>query len=765
MPAPYPAQRDRHRRAAALPLSSLAAAVLMLFHAPHAAAAEPAPVEELQSVTVVGTTPLLGLGTPLTQVPGNVQLFNARQLGTQHNRNLTDFLERNATSVSLNSAQGNPYQPDVNFRGFEASPLLGTPQGLSVFQDGVRINEPFGDTVNWDILAQSAIASMQVIPGSNPLFGLNTLGGALAIQTKSGRDAPGGELEVSAGTFGRKTAQFSQGGVHDRLDYFVTANAANDNGWAEHNSSAVRQFFGKLGYADQDSTLSASLTAADNRLEGSQTTPREFLDRRNEAYTYPDQNRNQATMLSLNGTHSFSDTLQLAANAYYRKFRNDNFSSNVNGGFGALDPLTGALDTTQATNTRSIVDQDSFGFGAQLTQLGKLATLDNQLIVGVSGDFANARFTQYQQDAAFNETRGTFGVSDFAQNTDAQTRNSNLGVFLTDTLALTKQWSVTASARYNHAQVSIADRTGAQPLLNGQHSFSRLNPAFGVTYNPSSWVTAYANYSEGLRAPTAIELACADPNAPCSLPNNFLADPALAPVVAKTTELGARGRLGAKASWNASIFRSELHDDIAFVSSNGAATNTGFFQNVGKTRRQGFEAGVQTQWGPVRLSANYTFLDATYQTAFTESSPSNSSADANGNIAVQPGNQIPGLPRNMVRVRADYAITPAWTLGAAATYRTAVFARGDENNQDAGGKIPGYALLDLDTTYNVTKKLQVFARVNNVFNRHYADFGVLGQNFFNGPGRTFDPVDVTNTQFVGVGTPRGAWVGMRYAWD
>src|SRR5215217_1500541 len=144
---------------------------------PAPAADNPAEALELLRVEVIGTTPLSGLGTPLKDVPANVQVYRSNEFGKQRPGGLAEFLQNNPTSVTVNAAQGNPYQPDISFRGFTASPLVGVPQGLSVFQDGVRINEPFGDVVNWDLLPQSAIASLQLIPGSNPLFGLNTLGG------------------------------------------------------------------------------------------------------------------------------------------------------------------------------------------------------------------------------------------------------------------------------------------------------------------------------------------------------------------------------------------------------------------------------------------------------------------------------------------------------------------------------------------------------------------------------------------------------------
>ena len=721
-------------------------------------------IQVMPVVTVIGTTPLSGLGLPLTEIPAAVQNVGAKEIEAQHPNSITDYLAQNVTSVTLNSSQGNPYQPDVNYRGFTASPLLGTPQGLSVFQDGVRINEPFGDVVNWDLLAQSAIERIEVMPGSNPLFGLNTLGGAISITTKNGRDNPGGSVEVEGGSFGRRSVVFQQGGQYNNLDYFFTANDEADQGWAEHNPSRVKQLFGKVGYTDAQTAIGLSLSAADNNLQGTQTIPRSFLDNPRQAYSYPDVNQNRAIMLNLTGKHDFSDALQLSGNAYYRHYNNDNTSSNVNNDYGSVDPVTGEIDTTTANNTRSVIAQDSYGFALQLGVNGKLAGMDNQLTTGVSGDFANARFTQYYQDAQFTADRETIGIDDYTLQTNASTRNSNLGVFVTDTLSLTRTVALTASARYNHASVNIDDLTGTQPLLNGSHSFSRINPALGVTYNPVPWLTAYASYNEGTRTPTAIELACADPAAPCSLPNDFIADPALKPVISRTFEAGARGNLTSAFHWSGAIFRTDLHDDIAFVSSNAATSSTGYFQNVGTTRRQGFELNARGQAGPLAVTASYTYLRATYQSSFVEQSASNSSANAQGNVTVNPGDRIPGIPQNTLKLRFDYAAMSTWNVGANVLYRSSIFARGDENNQDVNGQIAGYFVVDLDTTYQVTKQLQVFAHLDNLFNKRYADFGILGENFFNGPGHSFSGDDVTNEQFLGLGAPRGVWVGLRYAW-
>ncbi|CAB3683733.1 TonB-dependent receptor [Paraburkholderia rhynchosiae] len=718
----------------------------------------------LTPVVVVGTTPLLGIGTPLAQVPANVQTVRAQDIEQQHRSTLTDYFAKNLPSVDIADAQGNPYQMNVNYRGFTASPLLGTPQGISVFVDGVRVNEPFGDVVNWDVLPQQAIDTIQLIPGSNPTYGLNTLGGALAITTKNGKTSPGGEAELALGSWGRKTAQIEQGGtIGQNVDYYVTGNVANDNGWAEQNASRVRQIFGKLRYTDADTTLSLSAGGADNDLHGTQTIPRSFLGNPKQPYTYPDQNLNSAGYVTLSGEHYFSDNVELSGNAYYRHFRNSNVSSNANPNFGSVDD-GGGIDTTQATNEKSVVSTDSYGASLQLTLLGKLGGMENQFVAGVSADIANSRYTESSQDAVFTDSRATVGIGDFTQQTAAKTHNGNYGIYLQDTLSLTKQWSLTLAGRYNWADATIGDESGVQPQLNGHHTFSRFNPAVGINWNPTSAFTAYATYNEGMRSPTAIELACADPAAPCSLPNDFVSDPSLQPVISKTFEIGARGRIGQATTWSAAAYRTTLINDIEFISSNGAASNQGFFQNVGRTRRQGLELSGHSQLGPVAVTASYSYIDATYRSGWAESRPSNSSADANGNISVKPGDHLPGIPANTVKLQLDYAATAKWKVGANLTWRGGIYAQGDENNQDVNGKIAGYLLLDLDTSYQVTKQLQVFANVTNLLDKRYASFGTLGENFFNGPNHTFDGANPSNEQFVGPGAPRGFWVGLRYAW-
>ena len=742
------------------------AGVALVLGADAASAQNRAEALELPAVEVIGTTPLPGLGLPLRDVPANVQLFGNRALANQRSPTLTQFLDQNANSVNAASGQGNPFQQSLNFRGFAASPLLGTPQGVSVFQDGVRINEAFGDVVNWDLVPPSAISSIQLIPGSVSAFGLNTLGGALAIYTKSGAQYPGAAVELSGGSFRRKDAVFEYGGTHERLDYFATGHVADDAGWAEHNPSRVRQFFGKIGYQDDVTDFDVSATLADNALEGTQTLPLSMLGNPRQAYTYPDRNENRLGFVTAKGSRFLSDALLLGGNAYYRRYRTTNFSSNVNDDFGTPDPETGVAQTNEATNDLSTVDQSSWGIGFQLTANGRMAGLAHQLAIGASGDFGRTRFVQHVQPASFAPDRATVATGAFATATDVDLRNDYYGLFVTDTVTLSEQWAVTVGGRYNRARIVIGDRSGDDAALDGTHTFSRFNPALGVTYNPSTAVTVYAGYNEGMRAPTPIELTCADPSAPCKLPNQFLADPPLAKVVAKTIEGGARGKFGAHASWSIAAYRTDLRDDIQFIASGSGAANAGYFQNVGRSRRQGLEANGATRIGDWTFDVRYNHIDATYRSAFVASSPNNSSADAAGAISVQPGNRIPAVPRDSVKVRAEYAAGERFAVGINVVYASSQYALGDENNQDVHGRLPSYAVVHLDARYQASPDLQFFMQIANLFDRRYQSIALLGANVFTGPGGSFGPahgVDPVAEQFRAPGAPRGIWAGLRYS--
>lgn len=731
------------------------------------AQADDAPaVVALQSVVVVGTTILPGQGVPLSEVPSNVQTLQGASLKSPRASTLAQALDQGVGSVNVNDTSGNAFQLDVNFRGFTASPALGTPQGLSVFLDGVRVNEVFGDTVNWDLIPEGAIARIAVVPGSNPVFGLNTLGGALSVTTRDGFDESGGEVRAWGGQWGRKAVDF-EGGVHDaHLAAFVAGNVLHEDGWGDNDPSRVGQLFAKVGWRADHDRADLSLSLANTRLEGNQTLPVTWLSDYRAAYSWPDFQSNRLVFVNANASHRFDADLLVEGNAFHRQLKTFVFNSNVNEDF---DPTRAVGDGNQPTgNAINDVAQSRSGASMQLTSATAVAGHANHLSAGASFESGFTAFTQSSQEAG--SSRDTTSDKPVSLDTSLHARASAAGLFATDTLGLGAKTFLNLAGRYNVAHVDLSDRLGT--ALNGRHTFRRFNPSVGLTTNPSDAVTLYGTYNEGMRVPTPVELSCADPNAPCSLPNAFSSDPDLKPVISHNVELGARGQATEALRWSAAVFRTELRDDIQFISSGGGATSAGYFQNVGDTRRQGAEFGLDATAGALTLGAHYSLVDATFRTPLVLNRPDNSTAAPIScaqctDIQVRPGNHLPSIPRHTFKLRADYAFGEAASLGATLVAQGSQYARGDENNADVNGKTPGFALVSVDGRMRLGAGWEAFANVFNLFNRRTSNFATLGENVFTGPGRVFDATGASwrAEQFRTAGAPRGIWAGLTWHFD
>lgn len=740
-------------------------AILAAYAMPQLALAENrAEAIELGKIEVVGVTPLSSLGVPINQVPSNVQVAKAKDIQDQHGLSIADYMSQNMAGVNINEAQNNPYQPDVNFRGFTASPLVGTPQGLSVYQDGVRVNEPFGDTVNWDLIPQNAISSIALMPGSNPLFGLNTLGGAVSVQTKSGEHNPGGGIQLSGGSWGRKAVEGEYGGKLDNgVSYFFAGNKFKEDGWRDASPSDVLQGFAKLGWSNDKTDVDVSFTGADNELTGNGYQAQSMLQTlgRQSIYTKPDITKNKLAFINAKVSTWLSDEFLFTSNAYYRKNRTSSYNGDLNGNWAIIGDKEGVINQGKTS-------QKSYGLGAQLTWV----TEKNQLTAGASADLARIGFEQTSQlFSTFDTARGLGGTLDPA-NTDVllNGRSRTWSVFATDTYNVTSKLALTASGRYNNTRINNEDlQLASGPgSLSGAATYQRFNPALGFTYSFVPELNVYAGYNEGNRAPSIVEMGCSDPAVPCNLPNAMAGDPpTLNQVVAKTFEGGVRGKLGKTANWSMSAYHATNSDDLQFIAANTAGT--GYFKNVGDTRRVGLDLSLSAVTGDFRWSAGYSFIKATYESTFDIASNVNSS-NIGGVITVNPGDNIPGIPKHQFKFRTEWRAMPTWTIGATAVLFADQYARGNENNQHqadsatyfGSGKIGGYGVLNLDTRYTLANTgWQVFAKVNNVFDRDYYTSAMLGTNGFTANG-AFANGTGANETFLAPGAPRAGWVGLRY---
>ncbi len=734
--------------------------------------------ERLDAIDVISTTPLHGVEIERNRLPMHTEIATDNDLKRQQSLDLSEFLNQKIGSVFLNQAQSNPLQPDLYYRGFVASPLMGLPQGMSVYMDGVRINEPFGDTVNWSVIPESAIAGINLMSGSNPLFGLNTLGGALSVRTKNGFTHPGAEAEISGGSFGRWTTTASIGGSRENLGYFVTGNYFEEDGWRDHSPSESKQLFGNLAWQGEEGSLDLTLSLSDSNLIGNGPLPVDLLEESRETiFTRPDITDQEAALLRLGGPRALGENVILEGALYYRNSKIDALNGDdsdfeecadpLNAGFvcstedGAeeivLDqngnPVVAGEAVDGATVNRSATDQDTLGFSLQAAFLQPLAERENQLIAGMAADSSQVDFTSSTELGSLDDSRQAIGSGIFVEDsyTAVETETRNLSFYLTDTWSVSEQLALTLSGRWNRTEIELRDQLGT--ALNGDHSFSRFNPAAGLAYDLTPGINLYAGYSESNRAPTAMELTCADPDDPCRLPNAFLSDPPLEQVVAKTWEAGLRGTLPGLA-WHLGLFQTTNQDDILFISA-GALTNEGYFDNVGETLRRGLELNLSGKLADDRLdwSLSYTWLKATFEENLNLPSANNPFAVA-GEILVEPGDRLPGLPENLLKAGLTYRLTPKLSLGLDAQYSSGIVMRGDEANLDQ--EIDGYSLFHLRGEYQATDKLRLFAKVDNLFDTEYETFGLYGEaDGVLGPA--YD-----NPRFLSPGSPRAIYAGIAY---
>lgn len=780
-------------------LSSCAAA---LWLAPARAGESPDTGQQLQPI-VVSATALAGAPIDIDKIPGNVQLLSAADLSRDGPASLSGAMNSRISSISINDAADDPFQPDILYRGFEASPVLGTPQGLAVYQNGVRINEAFGDTVNWDLFPDVAINRVELI-SSNPVYGLNALGGAISMSMKNGFDYQGTDLELSGGAYGLHSAVAQFGTDSGPFAFYVAGRALDSTGWRQFSQDRIRQLYAVVSAHLERASFDLSYTRADNALNGQGPAPvQELAVNRSLVFTGPQNNVNTLDFLTLNGSVTVTDSWSLQSVLYYRQYAqsvangnttNYTACTNAVGSLcqpDGLTPLVNAAGQTlpdiSAGGTVLIGENDfelihSYGRGAALQSTTSVPLLGhaNQFIAGGSVDYALANFYSGAQIGVLNPQllvlpsnlnvdtpENSPAAAQFGDAVPVSVRSVNkaYSLYATDTLDVTPAFSLTASGRYNIAYIDLQDQLGTN--LTGDNRYSHFNPAIGATYKLLPALTVYGGLSENTRTPTASEIECSNPLQPCLLPTNLAGDPpTLRQVVAHTSELGLRGRIAAVFSaadamaWNLSVFRTLLHDDIYGIAT---SISQGFFRNIGATRRQGVEAGVNYQAGGWSAFANYSYVAATFQSALTVPSPSNPFQDVNGNIQVEPGDHLPGIPQHRLKIGADYRILPDWTLGATLNVISDFYYVGDESNQLA--PIAGYRTVSLHSSYKPTRKLEVFASINNLFNARYATWGILSDpTGIGAPG--VPPNAVTNgpgvdNRFLSPAAPFEASAGVR----
>ena len=766
-----------------------------------------------QQVDVVAVSPLLGAPINREIVAASIAVITSDEIGSSGGASISSGLNERLGAVSLENATTNIFQPTLRFRAFTASPLLGLPQGIAVYQNGVRINEAFGDTVQFDLVPQFALDRLQLSAGAEPTFGLNALGGSLALRLKNGFDNSGLRGELSGGSFQRLTGTAELGASRGPWAVYLGATRFDESGWRPASDSAVTQAVADLGYRNGRMDAGVTVTFADTSLNGHGPAPVELLAvDRAAVFTFPDTTENRLVLTQGRLNVVVSSTWSVQLTGYYRDLDrrtlngdeaefsvcdddvlppgapvttlcagagDDDAVGPVALGAQAVgDPLvdvvTGRFITVEdaagdAAFNRTNTQTQGYGAAFQTATTTAVGDRDNVLLFGAAADLAKVDFTFNSEVGTLTDDRSVAGsglfVGIFGQapddlfNTAIDTENRAFGLYFSDTLSLSDRVHLTVSGRYNDARIAILDRLGTS--LNGTHTFSRFNPAVGLVVQTGDAASVFGRYAESNRAPTAAELSCADPDEPCRVPNTFVSDPPLEQAVARSVEGGARGRAGGtngqRVAWSATVYRTRIADDILFVAS-PELRGTGFFQNAGDTLRVGLDAELSGSVDRVDWFTSYGLVHATFESPLTllSNQTFNDAATPEGTIEVEPGDRLPGIPRHSVKAGIGVALASAWDVAVETILTSSRVFVGDEGNDQA--EVDGYGLVNLRTSYQVNEHVGLFLRVDNLLDTEYETFGVLAEIEI----ELDEAPDATDPRFVSPDAPRSAFAGLRF---
>ena len=683
----------------------LAGVVVLALATPQAGAQQPAQHADSTPKDTTTLAPVVVTGVRLPTVrelvrglAGRTASLDARDLDARGVRSLADALEQ-LPGVTTSDELGATTQMDVALRGFQVSPVIGVPQGVTVYVDGVRANEPDAHEVNFDLLPLEDVERVEVVYGPSVLLGRNALGAAVNLVTRRGASPAAREIEASAGSWGRYELKARVGARHGVWDYYVGARYEREGGWREDTGSRIGTLFAKLGVLNGTWDATLSYSGADNRIFQAGSLPESVAaanPRRN--FTGGDYFAPRAHLLIINAQRLVGRT-QLAINAFGRSLSSEQFNANFVG-----------EDSRQRNTTR-------IGGGAvQLSGKVPLGRRELRWLAGADADYGHVAVRIFAVPGG--------GAAD-SLTESVRTNQVDAGVFAGANLELVPRLTATFAVRYDWIRVPFEDLIDS--TQNGLNIFRRLSPRVGLTWTGGAH-ELFASVSRGFRAPAVVELGCADPQAACPLPFALGPDPALKPVVATTYEVGwrvrapsGRGRVDASAD----VYRTDVRDDIFFIAS---TVTGGYFQNIRATRRSGVELALQ--WlGPagLRAYANYGYTRATFETTATLATTRDPAGET-----VTPGDELPMVPGHRVNagltapiLRPHGTESVALRAGVDARYVGRQWLRGDEENVTR--RLSDYALADLSLTLT-WRDFELRGAVRNLFDRRVFTFGTFAEN-------------------------------------
>lgn len=658
-----------------------------------------------------------------------VQVIRAAEVEASGAQTLQEALRR-LPGLNLADEQGNRFQLDLTLRGFTASPVTGIAQGLSVFVDGVRVNEPAAEEVNFDLVPLEDVERIEVIRGPSAIFGRNTLGGAVNIVTRRGGRSLEAEAEAEVGSWAQQGLRGHVSGPLGPLDGYLSAGELTERGWRVDGGAKGVRALAKLGLRQERTDAWLSYQFQRDHIQQPGSLPESMLQedpRQN--YTAGDFFQPALDFLTLNAHQQLGSDLSLAGNAFLRLLSAEQFNS-----------------SRQTLDTRLFNDTRSYGAALQLEHRATLGAIRNQATLGAEATWNDVHIVVHQEPNDYKPGAG--GVAG-----DLSDLQVSLAAYLQDGLHVKEGplagLGLRLAIRFDRISHYVVDVSRPDP--EGAIYVTWV-PAAGLTWAFAPEWLASLSWSQGARAPAFLELTCADPAAPCiGLQAGVAPDPTftkLRPVRSNAFEAGMAGSPFAGVTASANAFLVELRDDIYGVSD--PTTNTVYFQNVGTTRRQGLELSARGRRGMVEVVGSYAWTVATFRNDVFLATPR--FPPPNNVQQVDHGDRLPLVPEHVLDLEVRLVPLDWLSLYAGAKFVGSQWFRGDEAND--APKLPSYWLVRAGAEGRLGR-WSATLRVTNLLDTSYQTFGTFAADG-RLPGEPIVP-------FLTPGRPLGLLLGIRWA--
>ena len=642
------------------------------------------PVAEALPEVIVTSTRLPDVPVDPRNLPAKITVIAREEIARSGAKTVQEAIQW-STGIVMFDEVGNSFEQRVDLRGFNNQPVPGT----SVFVDGVRVNEPDFNGVNYYLIPVEAIERIEIIPGASAIYGKNALGGVINIITKRGDQTRYTTGETLFGSFQRQRYTINTAGPLGKLDYFANFSREAEDGFRDDSGARISRGLGKLGFRPTNSTdLSVSYQYVRSRLSqaGSLPLSQAAIDRERN-FTPGDFNLSELNFVTVSGRQQLPLGFSLAGNLFYRHLAQELFTV----GQTSISDLQNKIEARGGT----------FQIGHEAAPFGKKNLLT-----------AGAEFTR--NDVGSKSLSTFTGFPPFPGSTS--TGEDIVALFVQDSFSLTSQLILTTGVRYDHDQYNFLDNIAA--ANNGSKRYNRTTPRAGLSYLLTSANSLYFNYGEGFRVPTFLELFALGP---------FGSNPNLKSVRSRNYELGSKNRIGSAYELDLALFQSDVRDEIFFTCllcdfSSGDGQN----RNIDQSRRRGIEATGKGKYNRyLDVTVNYSYTQAEILTPLRLSA----------SRVVTPGDTFPLVPKHRLGITANVHPMSGWTFSLTGLYVSTQFFLSDEANTQP--RLPGYFRVDARVAYERSVPgglLRAFLMLNNMLDQRYATSGILASNVLTGGG-------------------------------